>query len=133
RSALVGERTPPSIQCRPPILIGGHTLGVAQLAATASTSPAPLAASKTVNSPDPASTAVICRRRAGHSRAGSLPALVPSRWASGIVFAASAILPSRARTFTGSLELAAASHHRAARRTPVRGTGSARGGASCAS
>jgi len=69
---------------------GGQTPGTAQLAVTASTRLTPECASKTANSPVPASTAVSWILRSGQSRLGNRDSITARRTASGTVTAASA-------------------------------------------
>jgi len=132
RSALASERTPPSMKRRPPMVTGGQIPGTAQLAPTASTSPASPAESNTMNSPVCASTAVTSRGRAGQSLVGSRASNTLRRSASGMVRAASAQRPSRARPRTGSALVLMTHSSLATLPQPMRAAGSGSGGASCA-
>ncbi|MGO8893080.1 MAG: alpha/beta fold hydrolase, partial [Streptosporangiaceae bacterium] len=86
----------------PELAAAGQTPGTAQLAPTASTRPASPAESNTTNSPVRASTAVTLSTLAGQSLTGSRASNTLRRSASGMVRAASAQWPIRARARTGS-------------------------------
>src|SRR5215472_74246 len=83
---------------------GGQMPGTAQLAPTASSSRTPLAASKITRSPVRASTAVICNRPAGHSKAGSLDSITLRLDCSDSVLVLSASAPTRIRATSGFLD-----------------------------
>jgi hypothetical protein len=93
RSALSGDRTPPSMYLRPSIVTGGQMPGTAELAATASTRLTPDTASKTVSSPETQSTAVSFVGLTGQSREGSRDSITAIRSGSGTVSASSAKRP----------------------------------------
>ena len=130
RSALATERTPPSMKRRFPMVTGGQIPGTAQLAPTASTSPASPAESNTTNSPVRASTAVTLSIVAGHSLAGSRAWNTWRRPDSGMVRAASAQRPIRTRARTGSRLVLMTHTSLPMTPQPIRAAGSGSGGAS---
>src|SRR5437660_4482614 len=133
RSALASERTPPSTYRRPLIVTGGKTSGTAQLAATASRSATPPPRSNTVASPLAASTAVIRNRRSGQARLDRPCSKRARHSDSGIVRAASAARPRRARPRSGwRVEREASSRRRITVR-PIRSAFSPVASASCPS
>ena len=98
---MATERTLRSMNRRSPMVTGGQTPGTAQLAATASTRSMSPAESNTTKWPVRASTAVTLSILAGQSLAGSRAWNTLRRSASGMVRAASAQQPIRARTGPG--------------------------------
>ena len=128
RSALATERTPPSMKRRFPMVTGGQTPGTAQLAPTASTRLASPAESNTTNSPVRASAAVTLSILAGQPLAGSPAWNTLRRAASGMVRAASAQWPIRARAGSRLVLMTHASL--LMRPQPIRAAGSGSGGAS---
>ena len=132
RSALAMVRMPPSMKRRSPIVTGGQTPGTAQLAPTASTRPASPAASNTANSPVRASTAVTLSARAGQVLLYSRSSNTFRRSASGMVGAASAHLPIRARARAGCWLVLTSHSSLPMKPQLIRTAGSGSGGASWA-
>ena len=108
----------------------GQIPGTAQLAPTASASPALPAESKTTNSPVRASTAVTLRILAGQSLAGSRAWNTLRRSDSDMVRAASAQRPIRTRARTGSRLVLMTHSSLPMTPQPIRAAGSGSGGAS---
>ena len=134
RSALAGERMPPSIKRRPLMVTGGQTPGTAQLAPTASTRSTPLPESNVASSPVSTSTAVMSRFPVGQSWVPSRAATTARRSAAGSVRDRTAIRPSRIRALTGFRRAGAtAQTNFAITRGPKLVTISPSAGASCVS
>src|SRR6266542_2803159 len=112
------------------MVTGGHTIGTAQLAATASFSGAPASRSKTTSSPLATSTAGISSGRSGQSVSGSRETMASMRSDPGRAGVASALAPRRARKSSGPLAVCASSIQTAPMRSqlnsgdrPVGGSG----------
>ena len=101
RSALVPDRTPPSMKRRPLMVTGGQTPGTAQLAATASTRSTPESLVNTTGSPVSASTAVTRRFPSGQWPSGNRAATARRRVGSLTVGVSSARVPIRRRMSSG--------------------------------
>jgi hypothetical protein len=119
RSTFAIERTPPSMYRVPFTVIGGHTSGTAQLAATASSSEAPLRRSKIATSPLSAATATMRSSVSGQVSSCTRVAMAARRSDSSTVGAASAARPSQARLRRRSPGYAAASRNRSSAPFPI--------------
>src|SRR6185369_7896498 len=114
------------------MVTGGHTVGTAQLAATASTMDTPESLSNVTNSPS-TDTAVMSSFAAGHSCELSRDAITALRSSSPMVFVFSAIAPMRAIAARSSRERRAATPQRRIWATPSLAASSVPALASCRS